>query len=149
MNTRRTALALLALFLLVGLAPLARAAERASFDAILIAASNEPGQTDRRLGPYEGNLKRVLRFAKYRQVGEGGTSLNVPGQGQIRLGRGHALELEADEGKGGKVSVRVNWVINGDSFQNTGVSLAPGGVTVLGGAAGDGDEVLAVILIRR
>ncbi len=149
MNTRRLTLTLLALFLAAGLAPLARAAERASIHAILIAASNGDGPSDRRLAPYEGNLKRVLRFSKYRHVGEGGTTLDVPGGGRITLGRGHALELEADGGKGPQVRLRVNWTDGGSTVLNTGLSLAPGGLTVLGGAAGEGDEVYAVIVMRR
>ena len=149
MNATRIRLALLAFALLATLAPFARAAERASIHAILIAASNGDGPSDRRLAPYEGNLKRVLRFSKYRHVGEGGTTLEVPGSGQINLGRGHALELEADGGKGPQVRLRVNWTDGGSTVLNTGLSLAPGGLTVLGGAAGEGDEVYAVIVMRR
>jgi hypothetical protein len=149
MKTTSVRLALLAFAVLAALLPFARAADRVSLHGILIAASNGEGPSDRRLAPYEGNLKRVLRFSKYRHIGEGSASVDVPGSGGMSVGRGHALEIEAEEGRGGQARLRVRWSSGGDTVLNTGVTLAPGGVTVLGGAAGDGDEVYAIILIRR
>lgn len=138
------------LLLLTGLVALAgtltaRAAERATFHGILIAGSNEEGRTDRRLAPYEGNLKRMLPFKSFRYLGEGSATVEVPGRGSMSVGRGHRLELST-EPAGNRVRVDVSWPGAG---LNTGLTLAPGAHTILGGARGDNDEVLAVIFIRR
>lgn len=149
MKTLRFALLLSTLLALTGSFTAARAEERVSLQGILIAASNEEGQTDRRLAPFEGNLRRVLRFRSYRYIGEGSATLGVPGEGSLSLGRGHRLELSADGSRGDQVRVGVQWRDGGSTVLNTGLSLAPGAHTVLGGARGDNDEVYAVILIRR
>lgn len=149
MKTLRFTLLLAALLALAGTATTAHAEERVSLQGILIAASNEEGQTDRRLAPFEGNLRRVLRFRSYRYIGEGSTTLGVPGEGALGLGRGHRLEISTDESRGNQVRVNVQWREGGSTVLNTGLSLAPGAHTVLGGARGDNDEVYAVILIRR
>lgn len=127
------------------LAP-ARAAERASFHGILIAASNQEGQTDRRLAPYEANLKRMLPFKSYRYLGEGSAALDVPGRGSLSVGRGHRLDLSTEPAGSNRVRVEVTWSSAG---LNTGLSLAPGAHTILGEARGENGEVLAVIFIRR
>lgn len=143
MNTIRLLL-LAGLFAFTGLLT-AGAAERASFQGILIAGSNEEGQTDRRLAPYEGNLKRMLPFKSFRYLGEGSASIEVPGRGSLSVGRGHRLELST-EPAGNRVRVEVSWPGAG---LNTGLSLAPGAHTILGEARGGNGEVLAVIFIRR
>jgi len=149
MKTLRFTLLLSALLALAGAFTAARAEERVSLQGILIAASNQEGQTDRRLAPFEGNLRRVLRFRSYRYIGEGSASLGVPGEGSLSLGRGHRLELSTDGSRGDQVRVSVQWRDGGSTVLNTGLSLAPGAHTVLGGARGENDEVYAVILIRR
>lgn len=120
-------------------------AETASFRGILIAGSNAPGETDRRLAPYEGNLKRMLPFKSFRYLGEGSATVEVPGRGSLNVGRGHRLELSTSAA-GNRVRVEVSWPA---ADINTGLSLAPGGHTILGGADGGNGETLAVIFIRN
>lgn len=140
---------ILPLFLLCGAALLARAADGARIHAILITASNSPGETDRRLAAYEPTLKRILRFESFRFVGEGSTSLPSPGTGNISLGRGHRLELES-EGGGRGLRVKVRWMSGGSSVMDTGLSLRPGVPAVLGGPeSGKEGEVFAVLVIGQ
>lgn len=137
------------LLLFAGLLASAHAAERASVQAILITASNEPGKTDQRLSSYEPTLRRILRFASYRFVGQGSTSLAVPGDSAINLGNGQHLEIVADDGARG-LRLRVAWKESGRTLMETGLSLNPGVPAVLGGpATGRGDEVYAIILTGR
>lgn len=144
MKTIRLLLTLCGLLAISGTFAAAQAAA-ASFRGILIAGSNEPGETDRRLAPYEGNLKRMLPFKSFRYLGEGSASVEVPGRGSLNVGRGHRLELSTDAA-GNRVRVEVSWPAAG---LNTGLSLAPGGHTILGGADGGNGETLAVIFIRN
>lgn len=145
MKTLRLLLTFAALLAIIGAFTSARAADAASFRGILIAGSNAEGDTDRRLAPYEGNLKRMLPFKSYRYIGEGSASVSVPGRGAMNVGRGHRLELST-EAAGSRVRVEVSWPAAG---LNTGLSLAPGGHTILGGADGGNGETLAVIFIRK
>lgn len=144
MKTLRLLLTLCGLLAITGAYAAARA-ETASFKGILIAGSNAPGETDRRLAPYEGNLKRMLPFKSFRYLGEGSASVEVPGRGTLNVGRGHQLDLSTSPG-GNRVRVEVSWRAAG---LNTGLSLAPGGHTVLGGADGGNGETLAIIFIRN
>jgi len=128
----------------------ARAAERASVQGILLSASNEPGQTDRRLAPYEPNLRRILRFESYRFLGEDRASLDVPASGSLALGDGHELEVTTESNDGKSVHVKVRWTAGGRTLMNTGLVLRPGVPAVLGGpSTGNKGEVYAVILIGR
>lgn len=137
------------LLLLLGVAaifaPLAAQAERASFQGILVAGSNAEGQTDRRLAPYEGHLKRMLPFKSYRYVGEGSAAIDVPGRAALSLGRGVRLDLSAAPAGGNRVRVDVDW----PGVLSTALVLAPGAHSVLGGADAGQGETLAVIFIRR
>ena len=133
-----------------GLALAARAADRASLQGILISASNEPGQTDRRLAPYEPTLRRILRFESYRHLGDGSASFDIPAQGSLSLGDGHELEITTEKADGKSVHVRVRWTAGGRTMMNTGLVLRPGVPAVLGGpSTGNKGEVYAVILIGR
>jgi hypothetical protein len=125
-------------------------AERASFQGILITASNERGQTDGRLAQYEPTLRRILRFESFHYVGADGTSLDVPASGNLSLGRGHELEIETERSDGKAVHVKVRWTSGGRVFMNTGLVLRPGVPAVLGGpSTGNKGEVYAVLLIGR
>lgn len=147
MKTIRLLLPLLCL--LAGLVPTARAADRASLQAILITASNEPGQTDPRLARYEPTLRRILRFASYRYVGSGSGSTAVPGETNMGLGAGQHLEVTAEDSSRG-LRLRVAWKQGGRTLMETGLSLNPGVPAVLGGpGTGRDDEVYAVILTGR
>lgn len=134
---------------LCGLALSARA-ERATIQGILISASNEPGQTDRRLSGYEPTLRRILRFESFKHLGEDSTSLNVPASGSLSLGDGHLLEVTTESSDGKSIHVKVRWTAGGRTLMNTGLVLRPGVPAVLGGpSTGHKGEVYAVILIGR
>lgn len=125
-------------------------AERASLQGILLSASNEPGQTDRRLAPYEPNLRRILRFESYRFLGEDSATIDVPASGSLSLGDGHDLEVTTERSDGKSIHVKVRWTAGGRTLMNTGLVLRPGVPAVLGGpSTGNKGEVYAVILIGR
>jgi hypothetical protein len=128
----------------------ARAAERASIQGILISASNDKGETDRRLSQYEPTLRRILRFESYRFLGDDQTSVGPAEKGHLSLGEGHELEIETESSDGKSVRLRVRWIKGGHMLMNTGLSLRPGVPAVLGGpSTGHKSEVYAVILIGR
>jgi len=134
--------------LLVGLAGSishAHAADAVTVKGILISASNEPGESDRRLAAYVPNLKRILRFESFHYLGEHSASLAVPAKGELSLGDGQLVALATESADGKTVLLRVRW----GSVRHEYV-LQPGSTTVLGGApAGKKGEVYAVILVGR
>jgi len=135
---------------LAGLVTLARAAERSSVQGILISASNESGETDRRLAPYEPTLRRILRFESFRFLGDGSATLAVSEPSHLSLGSGHELALTTESIEGNAIHVRVRWSSGGRTLMNTGLVLRAGVPAVLGGpATGNKGEVYAVILIGR
>jgi hypothetical protein len=135
---------------LCGLTFTARAAGHATIQAILISASNESGESDRRLAEYEPTLKKILRFASYRHLGSDNTSLNVPATGNLSLGDGHQLEVSTESNDGKTIHVKVRWTSGGRTLMNTGLVLRPGVPAVLGGpSTGHKSEVYAVILIGQ
>jgi hypothetical protein len=135
---------------LAGLVSLARATERSRVQGILISASNESGETDRRLAPYEPTLRRILRFESFRFLGDGSATLAVSEPGHLSLGNGHELALTTESVEGSAIHVRVRWSSGGRTLMNTGLVLRAGVPAVLGGpATGNKGEVYAVILIGR
>jgi hypothetical protein len=144
--TRLTLLIIFALGLFSGL----NAAERSNVQCLLISASNEKGQTDRRLAPYEPTLRRILRFESYRFLGEDSAAVGVNEKSQLSIGNGHQLEVTGESRDGGSIHVKVRWIQGGRTLMNTGLALRPGVPAVLGGpATGSKGEVYAVILIGR
>jgi len=145
----KTILRLVLLFVALAV-PLAsvRAAE-ASVQAILITASKQPGQTDRRLSQYEPTLRRILRFESYHYVGEDSAHLDVPASGSLAIGDGHELEVTTEKADGKTLHVKVRWTSGGRTLMNTGLTLRPGVPAVLGGPSTANGEVYAVILIGR
>ena len=146
MKTTRLIFPLLLLTALAALAPVARAASGVTVRGILISASNESGESDQRLSAYVPNLKRILRFESFRYLGEDSTSLGVPANGSLSLGRGHQVELTTESSDGKTVLLKVRW--------SAGVRheyvLQRGVPTVLGGpSTGKKGEVYAVILVGR
>jgi hypothetical protein len=134
---------------LAGLCAVARA-DSASIRGILISASNESGQTDRRLAQFEPTLRRILRFESYRFLGDDSTSLEVPAQGSLSIGDGHELEVSTEKSDGKSIHVKVRWSSGGRTLMNTGLVLRPGVPAVLGGpSTGNKGEVYAVILVGR
>lgn len=128
---------------------LAHAAERTTVRAILVTASNEKGDSDRRLADYVPTLRRILRFESYRYVGEGSVSLAVPAKAPLTLGAGHRLELETENASNAGIRLRLSWSEGGRVHMQTGLTLRPGVPAVLGGPRKGDDEVYAVIVIGR
>jgi hypothetical protein len=135
---------------LAGLVTLTRAAERSSVQGILISASNESGETDRRLAPYEPTLRRILRFESFRFLGDDTATLDVSEPGHLSLGSGHELSVSTERIEGNSIHVRVRWSSGGRTLMNTGLVLRAGVPAVLGGpSTGNKGDVYAVILIGR
>jgi len=125
------------------------AADNVEVSALLVSASKQPGPSDPRLKPYESTLRRILRFESFKLLGQGRTSINPPGKGDVSLGAGHSLLVEAEAGNGGE-HVRVAWRQGGRTLMRTGLVLRPGVPAVLGGpGTGQGGDVYAVIVIAR
>ncbi len=130
---------------IIGLGSLARASETVTVKAILISASNESGESDRRLAAYVPNLRRILRFESFRYLGEDSTSLVVPAKGELSVGDGQRVELATESTDGKTVLLKVRWGSVRHEFV-----LQRGGTTVLGGSStGKKGEVYAVILVGR
>lgn len=112
--------------------------------ALLVIASKQPGDSDRRLAFYEPTLRRILRFESFRLAGEGRADLAATGKATINLGHGHALEIVSE---GGASHFTINWMVDQQTLMNTGLTLRPGVPAVLGGpSTGKDGEVWAVIL---
>ena len=127
---------------LAGLLAVGRAADRVSVHGILISASNESGESDRRLAAFVPNLKRILRFESFHFLGEDSVALAVPGNGALALGDGQNVELATESSDGKTVLLKVRW----GSVRHEYV-LQRSGTTVLGGpSTGRKGEVYAVIL---
>jgi len=130
---------------LAGLVTAARAGEAVTVKGILISASNESGESDRRLAAYVPNLKRILRFESFHFLGEDSASLAVPARGSLSLGEGQEVELATESSDGKTVLLKVRW----GSVRHEYV-LQRGSTTVLGGSStGRKGEVYAVILVGR
>lgn len=129
---------------LAGLVSPVRAADSVSVRGILVAGSNEPGESDPRLSAYVANLRRILRAESFRFLGDDSTSLGVPANGQLSLG-GQSVQLATESADGKTVVLRTRW---GSASQDIVVQRG-GGTTLLIGPAGRNGEVRAVILISR
>ena len=142
-------LILLPLLLGLGLAALptpAHAQADTSLTGILVIASPEPGESDRRLAPYEATLRRILRFESFRWVGQGRGRLAAGGSTTLNLGAGQSLRI-ADGDRG---AVQVTWQQGNRVLMRTGLNLRPGVPAVLGGTGtGRAGEVYAVILVSQ
>lgn len=84
--------------LMLALAPLSgfAAGPGVSVRGIAFVASNEPGQTDPRLAPYESTLRSNLRFESFRYVGESSASVPPNGTASLSLPGGGRVDLQAD-----------------------------------------------------
>ena len=118
----------------------ARAAE-ARIHGILVAGSNEKGESDRRLAAYLPNLKRILHLESFRFLGEDSASVGVPGSGTLSLGDGNDIEVSTEDANG-KVIVKVRWPAGRAQQEYV---LQRGGITLLV----DRNGTRAVILVGR
>jgi hypothetical protein len=147
MKTTRLLLPLLLLAAVTSLPSIARAADGVTVRGILISASNESGESDRRLAAYVPNLKRILRFESFRFLGEDSATLGVPAGGHLALGSGHRIELASEAIDGKTILIKVRWPAGNVRHEYV---LHRGVPTILGGpSTGHAGEVYAVILIGR
>jgi hypothetical protein len=141
----------LTLTLVLGLflsASIARAADGASVQALLISASKGKGASDPRLAEFEATLKRTLPFDTFKLTAQGSASVSGSNSSaSIALAGGHRLQLTGGERSGNGIKVRVEWTSGGREVMNTALVLQPGIPAVLG-RGGDG-EVPVVLLIAR
>ena len=141
---------ILLLAALAGLFSPAQAAEHGRIQGILISASNNHGETDRRLAAYEPTLKRILRFESYHFIGEDSAALAGRETGHLALGEEHQLEITTESADGNGIHIRVRWTQGGHTLMNTGLVLRAGVPAVLGGpSTGRKGEVYAVILLGK
>ncbi len=124
-------------------------ADSVSLRTILVSASREPGQTDRRLARYESNLRRILRFETFQQLGTGNGRAAVPGEARISIGQGHTLAFTTEPSRDDRIRVEITWSAGGSDLMRTGLVLRPGVPAVLGGPARNNDEVYAVLVIAE
>jgi len=123
---------------------------RISVRGILVVASEEAGQPDRRLGAYERNLRQNLprRFNSVRHAGEGRAQIDVPGEGSISLGQGHSLAIEVLEANGNHIRMRVTWRRGGRVMTNTVINQQPRiPFFHLGSATNDQGEVYGILVV--
>ena len=132
---------------LLGLTVGVARAELASFEAMLIRASNDPAPLDMRLERVEYQLRPLLRFESYRLLNQSAGSVNVPGEATLALGDGHLLLLRAGARDGG-TRYEVRWLHGDQALLFTTVTLKRGKTAVLGGVP-DGDGKLIVVLLAR
>jgi hypothetical protein len=117
--------------------------------AILVSASREAGETDRSLAKYEANLRRILRFESYRQLGSGRGRAALPGQGSFGVGQGQTLNFRAEDTDNGRIRLQLEWRGGSRTFMRTGVVLRPGVPAVLGGPSQSNGDVYALIVIAN
>lgn len=130
--------------ILPGMGSLARG-ESVTVKGILISASNESGESDRRLAAYVPNLRRILRFDSFHFLAEDSATLTAHGTGELSLGSGQRVALATESTDGKTILLKVRW----GSVRHEYV-LQRGGTTVLGGpSTGKKGEVHAVILVGR
>ncbi len=137
--------------LLAALAPAASAAEggQITVRAILVSASREAGETDRRLSSYESTLRRILRFETFQQLGSGRGRAAVPGEGSVSVGQGQSLRFTTETSRDDRIRVQLNWRDGSRSLMRTGVVLRPGVPAVLGGPSREEGSVFALIVIAE
>jgi hypothetical protein len=112
---------------------------RATITAILVIASNERGPADPRLGPYEANLKRTLRYESFRFAGEGSGTVTAGGSGTISLPNNNGLSLQGEKSDGPGIRVKVR-------YGSTDVTIPPGKTVIIAGRPAPGGEISAVIV---
>lgn len=135
--------------LLAGMLPTSAAAagDEVTVRAILVSASREAGESDRRLASYESTLRRILRFESFTQLGSGRGRSALPGEGSFGVGQGQTLEFRAEDAGNDRIRLQLQWQGGGRTFMRTGVVLRPGVPAVLGGPSRPDGGVYALIVI--
>jgi hypothetical protein len=129
---------------LAGLASGLRAAESVSVRGILVAASNEPGESDSRLSTYVPNLRRIMHSESFRMLGEDSASLAVPAKGNLSLG-GQGVQLSTESADGKTVLLHARW----GAAQQDYMIQRSGGTLLLVGPSDKKGNTQAVLLIAR
>lgn len=125
-----------------------RAEEKVSFKAVMIYATNEPGEQDTRLKQVEPKLRGVFRFKRYQHYGAGSSSTALPGKASLSLGKGHKLDLKVSHADQGKVRAQVRWTRGGEKLMSTAYVLNRKDSTVIGGPSHDKGKLIVVLSIR-
>lgn len=114
---------------------------------MLIVASKQAGESDKRLASYEGTLRNILPggYQTFRLLGEGSASAPAGGQATLNLAQGHRLELAAQGG----ANFNIRWLRGNAVLMEQPVRLNRGSPSVLGGPTAAEGEVFAVILIAN
>jgi len=120
-----------------------------NLDAMLILASNEKGDSDRRLAGYVPNLKSSLRFESFKFIGEGSARIGaLPGSTEIALPQGQTVKLEASNYGEGMVWLRVIWMDGNRQVMNVVYAKWQRGKPIVAGTTKDGQN-LAIIVTPR
>jgi hypothetical protein len=119
-----------------------------NLSAMLISASNEKGESDRRLASYVPNLKSSLRFESFKLIGEGSARITMPGSTEIALPSGQSVKIEADYYGEGMVWLRVIWMDGSRQVMNVIYAKWQRGKPIVAGTTRDGEN-LAIIVTAR
>ena len=136
----------LCLLALVTIPSIAIGAESASVTGILILATDDAGNTDTRLKPYEPTLRRLFKFKGYEQIGRSRTSMKLPGTGVLNFGN-EKLLIETTGNGNGSIRAKVQWRRGGKTMINTTVRMRPGVPTLLGGPKQVGGKGNLIVIL--
>jgi hypothetical protein len=143
---KATLIYLLVAFTLLGAIP-ARAEESASFEAMMILATNDRAPMDRRLEHVEYQLRRIFKFEYFRHLGGGQARINLPSDFALDLGQGHSLRVRA-RSHDGRVRADVQWMRDDKSVLNTTVSMKRGAHAILGGIPHEGGTLIVTLVAK-
>jgi len=124
-----------------------RAEEKVSLKAVMIYASNEPGDKDSRLSAVEPQLRNLFRFERYQQSGYGTSSANLPGSTSILLGQGHKLDIKVSKTEEGKVRAEVHWTRSDEKLMSTAYVLNRNESTWMGGPSHDKGKLIILLSV--
>jgi hypothetical protein len=135
------------LFISLG-APNAIAQQSASFQAVMIYASNDAAKPDPRVAGIAKRLKKVFKFKHYKLAGKGNANIKVPGQGTIGLGSGFSLIVKAKGMENGRVRAQVVWKKGGASLINMQVVMSKGKPAVIGGHSHQSGKMIVTLTLK-
>ena len=120
-----------------------------NLNVMLISASSEKGESDRRLAGYVPNLKTSLRFESFKFIGEGTARIgSLPGDTEIALPQGQTVKVEAAYYGEGIVWLRVIWMDGSRQVMNVVYAKWQRGKPIVAGTTKDGQN-LAIIVTPR
>lgn len=119
-----------------------------SLNAMLIAASSEKADSDRRLAAYVPNLKTSLRFESFKLLGEGSSRIEMPGSTEITLPQGQTVKIEVAYYGEGKVWMRVIWMDGDRQVMNVVYTKWERGRPAVAGTTKDGQNLALLVTAR-